>query len=180
MQRPVSELPVLHLEAEIPAPKRWSVVVEGLVEVQLAFPLEEIRAMPVEERVWDLHCVWGWTRPACRWEGIPAGRLIDAARPRPQAAYAVVRAVEGPYASCLTLEEARASLLAWRLDAEELTPEHGGPLRLLPPPTKWGYKGVKWVGGITLTQAFIPGFWEELVGDTRGDIPPEMLDLRFE
>lgn len=154
--------------------------VEGLVEIPRGFPLDEIRAMPAEERIWDLHCVWGWTRPGCRWMGVPAARLIDAARPRARAAHAVVRAIEGPYASCLTLEEARASLLAWRLDGEEISPEHGGPLRLVPPPTKWGYKGVKWVGGFTLTEHFIPGFWEELVGNPHGDIAPEMLDLRFE
>ena len=64
----------------------------------------------------------------------------------------------------------------WRLDGADLTAEHGGPLRLVPPPTKWGYKGVKWVSRLTLIEEFTPGFWETLVGDPHGDIPQDVLD----
>ncbi|MGH2768121.1 MAG: molybdopterin-dependent oxidoreductase [Actinomycetota bacterium] len=180
VQRPTDQLPVLHLEAEIPAPKHWFVEISGLVEVSSVWGLDEIRSLEAERRVWDLHCVWGWCRPACLWEGVPAARLIDVARPRAEARFAVASAIEGPYASCLTLQEARESLLAWRMDGQELSPDHGGPLRLVPPPTKWGYKGIKWIGSITLTDHFSPGFWEELVGNVHGDIPPEMLELQFE
>lgn len=131
--------------------------------------------MVVEERVWDLNCVWGWTRPRCRWQGIPAARLIDAAGPLPEASYVLVTAKDDHYKSCLTIERARSSLLAWRLDGEDLVPEHGWPLRLVAPPTKWAYKGVKWVNRLTVIDSFTPGFWEELVGDPHGDIPQEVL-----
>ena len=103
--------------------------------------------------------------------------MIDAAEPLPEAAYVLVRVVQGQYASCLTIEEARDSLLAWRLDGAELTSEHGGPLRFVPPPTKWGYKGVKWVGHLTLLQHHTSGFWEEMVGDPQGDVPQEVLEM---
>lgn len=180
VQRPLDELPILHLEAEIPSPTAWTVVVEGQVETRGVYSLDEIRDMPTESRVWDMHCVWGWTRPDCHWEGVPVSRLLDAARPLAQAAYAVARAVEGRYASCLVLQEAREGLLAWRLDGRELVPEHGGPLRLVLPPRKWAYKNVKWIGGFRVTDQFSPGFWEELVGNPHGDVPPEIQDLRFE
>ena len=35
-------------------------------------------------------------------------------------------------------------------------------------------------GRISVIESFIPGFWEDMVGNPRGDVPPEKLDLRFE
>jgi DMSO/TMAO reductase YedYZ molybdopterin-dependent catalytic subunit len=166
---------VLHIEPGIPA-AGWSLVVDGLVAARAEWSLASLQAMASEKRVWDLHCVWGWTRLACEWEGVPAGRLIDAARPLSEGRYVVASSVGNAYASCLTLNRARRCLLAWRLDGADLTPEHGWPLRLVPPPTKWGYKGVKWVSRLTLIEEFTPGLWESLVGDPHGDIPQEVLD----
>lgn len=181
VQRPTTDaLPALHLEASIPQPKEWRLSMEGLVGAQLSFPLHELQDLASEERVWDLHCVWGWSKQGCRWRGVPVSYLLDAVIPKPNAAYALVSAIEGRYASCLSMEEARESLIALWLDDEPLPPENGGPMRLVAPQNKWAYKGVKWVGSIMLLQSFTPGFWETLVGNPHGDIPPEMLDLRFE
>lgn len=186
VQRPTDDLPVVHLEAAIPDAEAWRLCVEGLVEEPHAWDAGEIRRLPSEERIWDLNCVWGWVRKSCRWEGVSAAKLIDAGRPAHNARYVMAEAAEGSssagrkYASCLSLEEARRSLIAWRLDGEELKPEHGAPLRLVPPPEKWGYKGVKWLSGLRLIEDFSPGFWEEMVGNPVGDIPPDLLDNRFE
>jgi DMSO/TMAO reductase YedYZ molybdopterin-dependent catalytic subunit len=174
VQRRTDGHPVLHLEPGVPIAE-WTLVVDGLVATPSEWSLASVRSMIPERRVWDLHCVWGWTRPAWAWEGVPAGRLIDAARPLPEARYVMATSVGNGYTSCFELHRARRSLLAWRLDGAELTPEHGWPLRLVPPPTKWGYKGVKWVSRLTLLHEFTPGFWESLVGDPRGDIPDGVL-----
>jgi DMSO/TMAO reductase YedYZ molybdopterin-dependent catalytic subunit len=174
VQRPTSTFPVLHLEPEIPAPG-FEVVVDGLVSEPLRWSVGAIRAMVSECRVWDLHCVWGWSRLGCAWEGLPAGRLIDAARPLAGAAYVLAASAGGGYTSCFTLHRAMRSLLAWRLDGADLPPEHGGPLRLVTPPGKWGYKGVKWISRLTLLADFTPGFWEARVGDPHGDIPEDVL-----
>lgn len=175
VQRPTEDFPVLHLEAEIPTAP-WEVVVDGLVAKATSWPLDAVASMVSERRIWDLNCVWGWSRLRCVWDGVPAGRLIDAAQPLPEAKFVMVASTGGGYTSCFPLKRARRSLLAWRLDDVDLTPEHGGPLRLVPPPTKWAYKGVKWVSRLTLIEDFTPGFWENLVGDPQGDIPTEVLD----
>ncbi|MEA2566108.1 MAG: hypothetical protein QOD49_1285 [Actinomycetota bacterium] len=175
VQRRTDGLPILHLEPEIPG-AGWDLVVDGLVTESLSWPVDAIRAMASERRVWDLHCVWGWTRLGLAWEGVPAARVIDSARPLPEAWFVMVSSVGNGYTSCFSLNRARRSLLAWRLDGAELSAEHGGPLRLVPPPTKWGYKGVKWVARLTLIEEFTPGFWETLVGDPHGDIPQDVLD----
>ena len=175
IQRPTVEFPVLHLEPEIPRPE-WDVVIDGLVGTPRCWSVSDVLGMVPERRYWDLHCVWGWSKLGCLWEGIPAGRLIEAAHPLPEAAFVLASAAGGGYASCFTLHRARRSLLAWRLDGTDLTPEHGGPLRLVTPPTKWAYKGVKWISRLTLIDSFSPGFWEDKVGDPHGDIPRHILD----
>lgn len=174
VQRPTNDFPVLHLETAVPSPP-WNVIVDGAVTDPTTWSLDAVHAMVSERRVWDLNCVWGWTRLACVWEGIPVGRLIEAARPLPGARFVLATAAGGAYGSCFTLARARRSLLAWRLDGAELSPEHGGPLRLVPPPTKWAFKGVKWISRLTLLEEFQPGFWEGIIGDPHGDIPWEVL-----
>jgi len=175
VQRRTDDLPILHLEREIPA-AGWELAVDGAVAEPASWSLDAIRAMAPERRVWDLHCVWGWTRLGLAWEGVPAARVIDFAHPLPEARFVMVTAAGNGYTSCFPLNRARRSLLAWRVDGAALTPEHGGPLRFVPPPTKWGYKGVKWVSRLTLIEEFTPGLWESLVGDPHGDIPPDVLD----
>lgn len=181
VQRVTTEFPVLHLEPEIPASDAWDVVVDGLVTDPTVWSIDRIKGMVSERRVWDLNCVWGWTRRDCVWDGIPAGRLIDAARPAPEARFVMFTArdpsgLDKGYSSCYSLHRARRCLLAWDLDGSPLTAEHGAPLRLVPPPTKWAYKAVKWVSRLTLIQDFTPGFWEGLVGDASGDVPREVLN----
>jgi len=174
VQRATADFPILHLEAQVPT-GAWDLTVDGLVANPTVWSLDDVTSMVSERRVWDLHCVWGWTRLGCLWEGLPAGRLIDAARPLPEARYVMATAAGGGYTSCFPLHRARRAMLAWRLDGADLGAERGGPLRLVPPPTKWGYKGVKWISRLTLICTFTPGFWEEKVGDPHGDIPREVL-----
>src|SRR6266567_9269632 len=111
VQQPTSDFPVLHLEGEIPEPG-WDVVVHGLVRTPVTCSTDAIRSMVFESRSWDLHCVSGWSKLECQWEGIPAARLIDAAHPLPEARYVMATAIGNGYSSCFTLNRARRSLLA--------------------------------------------------------------------
>ena len=80
-----------------------------------------------------------------------------------------------PYASCVTIEEAKDGLFAWRLQGQDIAPDRGWPLRFVTPGYKWAYKSVKWVERITFLESFQPGMWEERVGDPKGDIPWDVL-----
>ena len=50
-------------------------------------------------------------------------------------------------------------LLAYRLGGEQLSHEHGGPVRLIAP-EKYGYKGVKWIRRVEFTDTRELGFYE--------------------
>ena len=174
-------LPVLHLEAAVPQDRGdWVLRVEGLVERPLTLTTGRLAELPRTEVTWDFHCVWGWSRRAVRWTGVAVADLLTAAGASPEASHAVFAAAEGPYESCLELADAGRGLVAWAMDGEPLAPEHGAPLRFVPPPEYWAYKGVKWLGTVRLLAAPRYGLWESLVGNPTGRIPPELQELDYE
>ncbi len=78
--------------------------------------------------------------------------LLRKAGPRPEARYALVHA-EQDYTTNLPLADLDrpANLLALSHDGEPLTPEHGGPVRLLVPHLYF-WKSAKWVTGFELLE----------------------------
>lgn len=177
VQRLVEELKPVHLEAEVPVRERWTVSVSGLVERPAELDLDELRALGCVERTIDFHCVWGWSRPATGWHGVSLDAVLERAGARPEALHVTFGAHDSPYASCIPLEDARQGLIAFEIEGEPLAPEHGGPVRYVPPEHLWGYKGVKWLGSIVLGKKLVPGFWEEKVGDVAGRVPEAILAL---
>lgn len=177
VQRLVDALPLLHLERDIPTASEWTLAVDGLVARPLRLSLKELATLPPAWRAIDFHCVWGWSRPDCRWEGISGEQLLDLCLPRDGARYALFGAAGSPYASCVRLEDVTDGILAWRFDGDPLTPEHGAPLRFVPPARLWAYKGVKWLDRVTFVERLEPGFWEAKVGDPEGRVPEAILAL---
>ena len=58
--------------------------------------------------------------------------------------------------------------IATEAEGEPLTPEHGGPARLLVPHLYF-WKSAKWVNGLTLMDNDYPGFWEQAGYNLHGD-----------
>lgn len=175
VQRIVSaEMPVVHLEPAIPTGQRH-LVVEGHGRIDLT----ELRALEPVVRYSDLHCVWGWSRPACRWTGVTLDAVCAQLGTEPTSPFVAITARDSGYTSCFTLSEAREGVFAWALDGRDLDPERGAPLRFVPPARKWAYKSVKWAERVTFLDEFRPGFWEERVGDPEGTVPWDVLD-RFQ
>jgi DMSO/TMAO reductase YedYZ molybdopterin-dependent catalytic subunit len=79
----------------------------------------------------------------------------------PAAKYAVFYAYGDVYLSSVPLELVRDSqtLLADTIGGAPLPAKHGGPLRLVVP-RQLGYKSVKWVERIELTDKVRTGYWE--------------------
>lgn len=152
---------MLHV-GEIPPfePGSWKFVIWGEVENPLELSWEEFLKLPRKVQRSDFHCVTGWSRLGDEWEGVAAGDLVEAARPKDGAKFALVHSLGG-YTTSLPLGELTAedTLLVIRFNGRELTPEHGFPLRLLVP-WKYAYKSAKWVRGFKLLSVEELGFWE--------------------
>ena len=148
---------------------RWDLRVFGRVEVPLRLDWQALRALPQRRVTSDIHCVTTWSKFDCCWEGVAASELLQRAQPSAGARFAMVHAEHGfsanvPLADLLD----PSALLAWSMNGEALSPEHGWPLRLVVP-RLYFWKSVKWVRGIELLERDQPGFWERNGYHMRGD-----------
>ncbi|MEU5633099.1 molybdopterin-dependent oxidoreductase [Streptomyces rishiriensis] len=115
--------------------------------------LDELRALPQHEVELPIACVEGWSKSA-RWGGV---RVVDLLERAGAPAHARVRVVSlqlrgGYRVSEMGHEHARdpLTLLALRLNGEELDPDHGYPARLIAP-DRPGVLQTKWVGRLEVT-----------------------------
>jgi DMSO/TMAO reductase YedYZ molybdopterin-dependent catalytic subunit len=167
--------PVLH-DGEVPAfdPARWDFRVGGLVDEPLVLTWDEILALPRARVTSDFHCVTRWSRFDNRWEGVPFRALLERVRPRPEATHVMVLGHRGEerygYSTNVPLVDLDRDdvLLALRHDEAPLTPEHGGPLRLVVPHL-YAWKSAKWVRGMVFMDADKAGYWERGGYHMRGD-----------
>jgi DMSO/TMAO reductase YedYZ molybdopterin-dependent catalytic subunit len=154
--------PLLHFG---PVPKtdlsRWDFKVFGLVENELTFEHEQLRALPAVEFKADIHCVTGWSRLDDTWKGVPIREVLKRARPRPEAKYVMAYCDHG-YTTSLPLAALDDDdvMLCYGWNGEDLTPEHGWPLRLLVP-KKYFWKSAKWLRGLEFMARNRLGFWEQ-------------------
>lgn len=143
-------------------PDQWRLKVTGLVEKELDLTLADFLALPQTKMVRDFECVERWVVPHVPWEGVTVGEIMVRAGVRSEAAYLRFRSDDGVYSDQLTVEHARRPevLLAHKMGGAELPKDQGWPVRLVVP-GDWGYKSVKWVGRIEVTDAFDLGYWEQ-------------------
>jgi methionine sulfoxide reductase catalytic subunit len=149
-------------------PTPWNVKVDGLVNKPADYQLEDfLKPSTLEERIYRLRCVEAWSM-VIPWVGIPLADVIKRADPQGSAKFVafetVVRPAEmpgqsglfqplpWPYVEGLRLDEALhpLTILATGLYGETLPNQNGAPLRLVVP-WKYGFKSIKSIVRITLT-----------------------------
>jgi DMSO/TMAO reductase YedYZ molybdopterin-dependent catalytic subunit len=149
--------------------KTWTFEVSGLVERPLTFTWDALLALPRQTVQCDIHCVTTWSRFDNAFEGVPVQLLLERAGVKPDARFVLVSA-EQDFTTNLPLTDLDRpdNLVALKHDGEWLTPEHGGPARLLVPHL-YLWKSAKWVRGLTLLDQDVPGFWEQNGYHMHGD-----------
>jgi DMSO/TMAO reductase YedYZ molybdopterin-dependent catalytic subunit len=160
-QRLVKTWPVLHY-GPIPVSDStdWDLEVSGLVENPFTLTYEELKSLGPQDVQADMHCVTGWSTLDNRWTGVPFRVLAERATPMADAKWVIARCEYG-YTSDLSLEAMMDDdvLVAWAHDGEDLTPEHGYPLRLVVP-QRYAWKSAKWLRGLEFSKTNKRGFWE--------------------
>ncbi|MGH7613143.1 MAG: sulfite oxidase-like oxidoreductase [Gemmatimonadales bacterium] len=162
--------PVLHYGLVPTVDTRtWTFTVDGLVEQPLTLTYDELLALPRTTVRCDIHCVTTWSRFDNAFEGVAVRLLLERSQVKPGAQYCLVSAEQGFTTNLALADLDRAeNLVAFKHDGEWLTPEHGGPARLLVPHLYF-WKSAKWVRGLTLLDEDVPGFWEQNGYHMRGD-----------
>jgi len=153
--------PVLHV-GEIPdyQPGQWSLDIFGLVDQPFTLTLDELKALPSVSLTFDIHCVTKWSKFDTTWQGVRVKDLLALAGVQSGATHVMEHAEFGyttnvPLAD-ITTDEA---LVAYAFEGEEITAEHGGPVRIVIPHLYF-WKSAKWLRGIELIPQDAPGFWE--------------------
>lgn len=146
----------------------WTVKVDGMVAKPATFALEDIlKPAKLEERIYRMRCVEGWSM-VIPWVGFPLADLLARVEPLGSAKYVAFetalrpdemtgvggffKVLDWPYREGLRLDEAMhpLTLMAVGLYGETLPNQNGAPLRLVVP-WKYGFKGIKSIVRITLT-----------------------------
>jgi sulfoxide reductase catalytic subunit YedY len=161
----------------------WRVKVDGLVGKPADYNLEDIvKAQALEERVYRLRCVERWSM-VIPWVGFPLATLLKRIAPdskakfvefttllNPQQMPGQRRSVlEWPYVEGLRLDEAMhpLTILAVGLYGEYLPNQNGAPLRLVVP-WKYGFKSIKSIVRIRLTDRQPMNSWQLSAPDEYG------------
>ena len=145
----------------------WTVAIEGEVKNPKVYDIEELlKLSPMEDRVYRLRCVEGWSM-VIPWVGYSLAELIKRVEPTANAKYVEFvtladpktmpfvgsRVLEWPYVEGLRMDEAMhpLTLLAFGMYGEVLPNQNGAPVRAVVP-WKYGFKSGKSIVKIRFTE----------------------------
>jgi DMSO/TMAO reductase YedYZ molybdopterin-dependent catalytic subunit len=144
--------------------------VSGLVENPREYAYEDVLSLRKYSKVVTLHCVEGWS-VGILWEGILVEDLLEDVGVKPEANTVIFHAYDG-YSTSLPLQYILDNdiIMAYRMNNVTLPPERGFPFQLVAE-DKWGYKWVKWITRIELSDnAGYRGTWERRGYNQKGDV----------
>jgi DMSO/TMAO reductase YedYZ molybdopterin-dependent catalytic subunit len=143
-------------------PRTWDFRVWGLVGEERRWTYDGFMALPTTKVTADIHCVTTWSLLGSEWEGVQVRELLKDVQIKPEARF-VMQHCDGGYTTNLPLDVFLDDdvLLCYRRNGEDITPDHGWPLRLVVP-KRYFWKSAKWVRGLEFMAKDSLGFWEKL------------------
>ena len=175
----------------------WTVTVDGEVRRPQVIDIDQLLGwFPLEERVYRMRCVEAWSM-VIPWIGFPLGDLLKRLEPTSRAKYVAFttlldpqqmpeqrrKVLAWPYVEGLRIDEAMhpLALFATGLYGKTLPNQNGAPLRLVVP-WKYGFKGIKSIVKISLTETQPPTTWNLAAPDEYGfyaNVNPEVDHPRW-
>lgn len=139
----------------------YRLTVNGLVNQTKEYNYSQVlNGFQKYEKVVTLHCVQGW-QAKILWNGVLVRDLLNASGVNPAANTVIFHAKDG-YTTSMPLSYFYDNdiLLAYKMNGLVLPPEKGFPFQLVAE-SKWGYKWIKWITQIELSDnAAYQGYWE--------------------
>ena len=183
-------------------PRPWTVQVDGLVAKPKRYDIDELLTLfPLEERVYPLRCVEGWSM-VIPWIGLPLASLIKRVEPTGEAKFVEfttlldpeqfpgqkpslfgLSGIEWPYIEGLRLDEAMhpLTLLTFGMYGQVLPNQNGAPIRVVVP-WKYGFKSAKSIVRIRLVSKEPQTTWEKAAPNEYGfysNVNPEVDHPRW-
>ena len=151
--------------------ENYQLEITGLVDKPASYAYDEvIKDYKNYEKVVRLNCVEGWAVNIL-WEGVLVRDVLEQAKPLPEAKTVIFHAYDG-YTTSFPLDYIMNNdiLMAYKMNDVTLPPERGFPFQLVAE-SKWGYKWVKWITKIELSDDInYKGYWESRGYSNEGDL----------
>jgi sulfoxide reductase catalytic subunit YedY len=175
----------------------WSVMIDGEVGRPGRVPLETLLGgHSLEERIYRLRCVEAWSM-VVPWIGIPLGDVLKRFEPTSKARYVSFETLvdpeqmpgqrrsvlDWPYREGLRIDEAvhPLAILAVGMYGHVMPNQNGAPIRLVVP-WKYGFKSIKSIVRIHLSESQPNTSWNDQASDEYGfyaNVNPEVDHPRW-
>jgi DMSO/TMAO reductase YedYZ molybdopterin-dependent catalytic subunit len=150
---------------------KYRLTVSGLVNNTYNLTYDEIiDSFHSSEKVITLFCVEGW-EVKILWEGVMVRDLIELAQPLPDANTIIFYAYDG-YSTSFPIDYIIDNniIMAYKMNNVTIPPERGFPFQLVAE-SKWGYKWIKWITSIEISDNIeYRGYWESRGYSNNADI----------
>ncbi len=151
--------------------------ITGLVANPASYVYDDVlNDFDAYKKVVRLNCVEGWAVNIL-WEGVQVRDLLAKAQPLPEAKVVIFHAYDG-YTTSFPIEYLTDNpiLMAYKMNDVTIPPERGYPFQLVAE-SKWGYKWIKWITQIELSDdTSYRGFWESRGYSNEGDLDKGFFD----
>ncbi|SHJ95391.1 sulfoxide reductase catalytic subunit YedY [Shimia gijangensis] len=161
----------------------WTIKIDGMVDNPGEYALGDILSkMTTEERIYRFRCVEAWSM-VVPWNGFELADLLQMAGIQEGAKYVAFETlmrpeempgqkrpvIDWPYVEGLRLDEAMhpLTLMATGIYGKPIPNQNGAPIRLVVP-WKYGFKSIKSIVRVTLTDREPPTSWNKLISREYG------------
>ena len=175
----------------------WTVRVDGMVDRPGDYDLADLmQGIPLEERIYRFRCVEAWSM-VIPWIGFELSAILNKVGVQPSAKFVAFETlvrpeempgqkrptIEWPYREGLRLDEAMnpLTIMATGLYGEPMPNQNGAPIRLVVP-WKYGFKSIKSIVRISLSETMPPTSWNMLQPNEYGfyaNVNPEVDHPRW-
>jgi DMSO/TMAO reductase YedYZ molybdopterin-dependent catalytic subunit len=138
----------------------WSFTLKIGVRPMIRWTWDEFNALPQTKMTRDIHCVTKWSKLNTPWKGVLIDDLLAEAGLESPPAYTLGHSFDGYSTNVPTADLIGGkAMVATHYEGKPLTPEHGGPARLLVPHLYF-WKSAKWINALQFLEREEAGFWE--------------------
>jgi DMSO/TMAO reductase YedYZ molybdopterin-dependent catalytic subunit len=134
----------------------WRLKVDGMVSRPQSYSVADLKRGPNHSQITMVACEEGWDYIA-EWNGIPLETILRDVGAHPSAKYVVYQSIQPEWYESIDMADALhpQTIIAHGMNGAELPVPFGGPLRMRVP-RQLGYKSVKYITRITVTDSLRP------------------------
>jgi DMSO/TMAO reductase YedYZ molybdopterin-dependent catalytic subunit len=141
--------------------EKWSFTLKQGPKPIVKWNWNEFNELPQSKMTRDIHCVTTWSKFNTGWQGVMIDDILAAAGIEAPTQFTLAHSFDGYSTNVPTADLIGGkAMVATRYDGKPITPDHGGPARLLVPHLYF-WKSAKWINALQFTNSDTAGFWEE-------------------